>query len=48
MADFAVGTWNMVDTKNFDEYMKAVGKKTLLSKLWLEVYFCAHAGICHT
>lgn len=26
MADFASGTWNMVDSHNFDEYMKAVGK----------------------
>ena len=26
MAEFAAGTWNLVHTENFDEYMKAVGK----------------------
>lgn len=26
MVDAFVGTWNIVDTKNFDEYMKAIGE----------------------
>ncbi|XP_076453036.1 sodium/calcium exchanger regulatory protein 1-like [Babylonia areolata] len=33
MADFAVGTWNLNHTENFDEYMKAVGVGMVMRKL---------------
>ncbi|KAL4223121.1 Fatty acid-binding protein [Mactra antiquata] len=33
MADFAVGTWNLVETENFDEYMKAVGVGMVMRKM---------------
>ncbi|KAL8591536.1 hypothetical protein ACOMHN_055503 [Nucella lapillus] len=33
MEDFASGTWNLVHTDNFDEYMKAVGVGLVMRKL---------------
>ncbi|KAK7087791.1 sodium/calcium exchanger regulatory protein 1-like [Littorina saxatilis] len=33
MAAFASGTWNLVHTDNFDEYMKAVGVGLVMRKL---------------
>lgn len=37
MSDFAVGTWNLVDTKNFDEYLKAIGKFGLVNTFYFAV-----------
>jgi hypothetical protein len=28
MADAFVGTWKLVDSKNFDDYMKSLGERT--------------------
>lgn len=28
MADVFVGTWKLVDSKNFDDYMKSLGERT--------------------
>ncbi|KAL5016413.1 hypothetical protein ScPMuIL_006002 [Solemya velum] len=33
MASFAAGTWRLIDTQNFDEYMKAVGVGYVLRKM---------------
>ncbi|KAH3890912.1 sodium/calcium exchanger regulatory protein 1-like [Dreissena polymorpha] len=33
MADFAAGTWTLVDTKNFEEYLKAVGVGMVMRKM---------------
>ena len=40
MTEFAAGSWNMVDTKNFDEYMKAIGKYESFSVLIYLVVIC--------
>ncbi|XP_060578718.1 sodium/calcium exchanger regulatory protein 1-like [Ruditapes philippinarum] len=33
MADFATGTWQLVETENFDAYMKAVGVGLVMRKM---------------
>lgn len=44
MCDAFVGTWKLVSSENFDDYMKEVGKKMLCGELDLWLFLWGQMG----